>query len=203
MIDLKDFTIEELLSIYLADPAEDEEPRESTDREIAASILAEELAADYLKRIQEKRILELPIPLYSIVYAVTEDRAFNWDSGKKPACESQLECNPDCEFNGKECKMLPFIEQKIYVPNSIWFDYITDNWGTKVFGTIKEAVKYINDTYGLDFCKANGLPVIDDIGNLVIPGLEDNKEFMESYNNEIFGKPVIPTINPEPTTEAK
>ena len=69
MIDLKDFTIEELLSIYLADPAEDEEPRESTDREIAARILAEELAADYLKRIQEKRILELPIPLYSIVYA--------------------------------------------------------------------------------------------------------------------------------------
>ena len=99
--------------------------------------------------------------------------------------------------------MLPFIEQKIYVPNSIWFDYITDNWGTKVFGTLKEAVKYINDTYGPDFCKANGLPVIDDIGNLVIPGLEDNKEFMESYNNEIFGKPVIPTINPEPTTEAK
>ena len=41
MIDLKDFTIEELLSIYLADPTEDEEPRESTDREIAASILAD------------------------------------------------------------------------------------------------------------------------------------------------------------------
>ncbi len=203
MIDLKDFTIEELLSIYLADPAEDEEPRESTDREIAARILAEELAADYLKRIQEKRILELPIPLYSIVYAVTEDRAFNWDSGKKPACESQLECNPDCEFNGKECKMLPFIEQKIYVPNSIWFDYITDNWGTKVFGTLKEAVKFINDKYGIDFCIENGLPTIDENDNLAIPGLEDNQEFVQSYNNETFGKPVIPTINSDVSTDSE
>ena len=145
MIDLKDFTIDELLSIYLADSAEDE-PREMTDEEHAAWKIAEEIAADYLQRVKEKRIIELPIPLYSIVYAVTEERAFDWQSGKQPTCENQMECNPECEFNGKECKMMPFIEQKIYVPNSIWFDYITDNWGKKVFGTLREAVIFINDT---------------------------------------------------------
>lgn len=197
MIDLKDFTIDELLSIYLADPAEGE-PREMTDEEHAAWKIAEELAADYLKRVKEKRILELPIPLYSIVYAVTEERAFDWQSGKQPACENQMECNHECEFNGKECKVMPFIEQKIYVPNSIWFDYITDNWGKKVFGTLREAVIFINDTYGTEFCTENGLPTVDESGNLIIPGLDPNSEFMKAYAKESFGNPVIPHVDETP-----
>lgn len=197
MIDLKDFTIDELLSIYLADPAEDE-PREMTDEEHAAWKIAEEIAVDYLQRVKEKRIIELPIPLYSIVYAVTEERAFDWQSGKQPTCENQMECNPECEFNGKECKMMPFIEQKIYVPNSIWFDYITDNWGKKVFGTLREAVIFINDTYGVEFCTENGLPTIDESGNLVIPGLDPDSEFMKAYAKESFGNPVIPHVDKTP-----
>ena len=72
MIDLKDFTIDELLSIYLADDAEDEEPREMTDEEHAAYSTAIEIATDYLKRVKEKRIIELPIPLYSYLTQKTK-----------------------------------------------------------------------------------------------------------------------------------
>ena len=202
MIDLKDFTIDELLSIYTADDAENEEPREMTDEEHAAYNIATEIAADYLKRVKEKRIIELPIPLYSIVYTVTEERAFDWESGKQPACENAMECNPECEFNGKECKMMPFIEQKIYVPNSIWFDYITDNWGTKVFGTLKEAVKYINDKFGIEFCTENGLPTVNDSGEISIPGIDPNSEFMKAYAGETFGNPVIPKMDSESAEES-
>ena len=199
MIDLKNFTIDELLSIYFADGAENEEPREMTDKEQAAYNIATEIAADYLKRIKEKRLIELPIPLYSIVYTVTEERAFDWGSGKEPKCENAMECDPECEFNGKECKIMPFIEQKIYVPNSIWFDYITDNWGTKVFGTLKEAVKYINDKFGIEFCAENGLPTIDESGKIIIPGIDPDSEFMQAYAGETFGNPVIPKMDSEST----
>jgi hypothetical protein len=196
MIDLKDFTIEELLEIgtdtYVSDHGE---CRECTDRELAGNKLLTDLAVEYLRGTSERRILDLPIPLYSIVYAVTEERAFNYESGKQPLCENQMECNPDCELNGKECRVMPFVEQKIYVPNSIWFDYITNNWGTKVFGTFKEAVKYIMDKYEADFCNENGLPTLDEHGNVCIPGFSADHKLIKAYNNESFGKPVIPQLN--------
>ena len=190
MIDLKDFTIDELLSIYTKETSEDVE---MTTREYQAWQISNKLVVDYLKKIREKRIIELPIPLYSVVYAVTEERAFDYSTGKQPTCENQLECNADCELNGHECKMMPFIEQKIYVPNSIWFDYISNYWGQSVFGTLREAVEYINNKYGFEFCKEAGLPAIDENGALNIPGLDPDSEFAKAYAGETFGKPVLMT----------
>lgn len=191
MIDLKDFTVDELISIFTADTTDDE-PREMTNREWKASKLTEKIALDYLTLTRDKRILELPIPLYSVVYAVTEERAFDYESGKQPICDNQFECPGNCELDGKECRMMPFIEQKIYVPNSIWFTYISKYWGQTVFGTFKEAVKYINDKYGLDFCKESGLPTIDENDTLNIPGLDPDSDFVKAYTKETFGNPVLP-----------
>ena len=151
-----------------------------------------DLLKEYIKLDLDSKLIHCIIPMYSIVYVVYEDRNFDYESGKQPLCENPLVCNPNCELNGKECKLLPMIQQKIYAPNSIWFTHINETWGKTTFGTFKEAVKYINSHYGLDFCKNSGLPIIDpETDNLVLPNVDISDELRDAYNNEEFGKPVL------------
>ena len=124
---------------------------------------------EYQKLDKENCLLKTNIPLGTIVYIclITEDKE---------------------DFT---------IEQKAFVPGTVYFDVLNANFGNLVFDNIFDAIKLVNDRIGIEKCAENNFPTIDTETNMINDNgsalLTEFAHFDSRVNSEFFENKVIHT----------
>lgn len=134
----------------------DENDIEQSDEDIVMQKLCLNVAKHYLEAERDNKVINLNLPLYTQVYIVAGVQSIetgNVDPDVNVSCKETGECFPSkCKLYGKECVEVPQLEIKIFTPNSVWFEYINNNYGKNVFDDNIEALKYAKEKYGTELC---------------------------------------------------
>lgn len=69
------------------------------------------------------------------------------------------------------------LEQKAFIPSSMYFDAINTGYGKVVFSDIRDAIRCINQKVGLDKCISENFPTIDENSTIYDNGSQILKEF--------------------------